>query len=363
MSSRSLFVLLAGALTCAACDDNTGTATADHGPLLAQLTSQVALPEYADLAGQSKLLDTAALALEASPTPATLAAAQQQWRVARAALRKLDSLHFGPMSTSGIGDRIDASPADDGGIDAVVNGTQTIDGTLVGTLGGQVKGFLGVEYLLFSADGADAALARLVGDGAPARRRTLLRAMVDEIAASTQTLFNLWDPAQNGYATQITTAGKGSTAYPRQRGALDDFVGGVAYALEIVVGVRLAEPLGKKSTAGVPDPALDPTIASDSAVADMTATLAGAQALWNGPGFDAQAQAANATLDSEANAQQSACTGAVAAIPSPFATTLVNQTATVQAAYDSCRTWKLTWNTDLTSALGATVQVSDNDGD
>jgi predicted lipoprotein len=363
MSSRSLFVLLAGALTCAACDDNTGTATADYGPLLAQLTNQVALPEFADLAAQSKMLDTAALALEASPTPATLAAAQQQWRTARVALRKLDSLQFGPLSTHGIADRIDVAPADDSSIDAIVNGTQTIDATLIGNLGGGSKGFLGVEYLLFSADGADAELTRLTDDSAAPRRRTLLRAMVDEIATSTQTLFDLWDPAQNGYATQITTAGKGSMAYPRQRGALDDFVGGVAYALEIVVGVRLADPLGKKSTAGVPNPSLDPTLASDSAVADMTASLAGAQALWNGPGFNAQAQAANATLDNEANAQQSACTGAVTAIPAPFASAVVNQTATVEAAYDACKTWKLTWNTDLTSALGATVQILDNDGD
>jgi predicted lipoprotein len=365
MSSRSLLMLLSllsGALAVAACDDNTGTATADYGPLLAQLTTQVALPEHVDFATQSDALDAAAMALETNPTDASLAATQTAWRAARAALRKLDALHFGPISTAGISDRIDVSPSDDTAIDAVVNATTTIDGTLVGALGGQAKGFLGVEYLVFSADGAAAALTRLSGDGAPARRRTLLRAMADEIAASAHQLSDAWDPAKGGYATQITSAGAGSTAYPRQRGALDDFVGGVGYALEVVVGTRLAEPLGKKSTTGTPDPALDPTLASDSAVADMTASLAGAQALW-GHGFNAQVQAANATLDSEATTQQSACTGGVAAIPAPFASALVNQTATVEAAYDSCRTWKLTWNSELTSALGATLRPTDNDGD
>jgi hypothetical protein len=41
----------------------------------------------------------------------------------------------------------------------------------------------------------------------------------------------------------------------------------------------------------------------------------------------------------------------------------VNQTATVTAAYDACKTWKDSWNMELTSALGASLQVSDNDGD
>ena len=361
MLTRSRFILLAGSLAIAACDD-TGTATADYGPLLAQLTA-VAVAENADLVTKADALDAAALTLEATPDATSLAAAQTAWRAARAALRTLDSLHFGPIADDGISDRIDASPADDSGIDGIVNGTQTIDSAYIGTLGGQQKGFLGVEYLLFSADGVDAALARLVGDGAPARRRTLLRAMCDEIATSAHQLADAWDPTKNGYATQITTAGKGSTAFLRQRGALDDMVGGVAYALEIVVGIRLAEPLGKRSTSGTPDPSQDPTLASDSAVADMTATLAGTQALWAGSGFNAQVMSKNTMLDGQATTEQATCATAVTAIPSPFATAVVNQTATVTAAYSACKTWKDDWNTELTSALGASLQVSDNDGD
>ena len=360
MSIRSLIVLLVGSATLAACND-TGTATADYAPLLAQLTS-VAVPEHADLATKSDALDTAALALEANPTSDTLAAAQTAWRAARAGLRKLDALHFGPISTLGIGDRIDASPADDSAIDGIVAATTSIDATLIGTLGGQSKGFLGVEYLLFSADGAPAALTRLQDPSAGQRRRTLLRAMCDEIAASAHQLSTAWDPT-TGYAHQITTAGAGSTVYLRQRGALDDFVGGSAYALEVVVGIRLAMPLGKKSTSGTPDPSLDPTTASDSAVADMNASLAGTLAMWMGQGFNAQVLSSSPSLDSQAVTEQTACDTSVAAIPSPFASAVVNQTATVTAAYNACKTWKDSWNMELTSALGASLQVSDNDGD
>lgn len=362
MSIRSLAILLAASLSFAACND-TGTQTADYGPLLAQLMT-VAVPEHADFAAQSAMLDTAAMALEANPSMPTLMAAQAQWRVARAALRKLDALHFGPISTLGIGDRIDASPADDSAIDAVVAGTQTIDATLIGsTLGDTSKGFLGVEYLLFSADGTAAALARLSGsDVASSRRRTLLRAMCDEIAASAQQLSTAWDPT-TGYAHQITTAGAGSTVYLRQRGALDDLVGGSAYALELVVGIRLAMPLGLKSANGMPDASLDPTTASDSAVNDMNATLAGTLAMWSGQGFNAQVLSSSPSLDSQAVTEQTACDTSVAAIPSPFASAVVNQTATVMAAYTACKTWKDDWNMELTSALGASLQVLDNDGD
>ncbi|HEX4462646.1 MAG TPA: imelysin family protein, partial [Polyangia bacterium] len=308
-------------------------------------------------------LDAAALTLEATPTADSLAATQTAWRAARAALRKLDALHFGPIATLGIGDRIDASPADDTSIDGIVAATTPIDSTFIGSLGDTSKGFLGVEYLLFSADGADAALARLVGDGAPARRRTLLRAMCDEVAASAHALSDAWSDPTTGYALAITTAGAGSKVYPRQRGALDDLVGGSAYALEVVVGIRLAIPLGKKSTTGMPDPSADPTLASDSAVNDMNATLAGTLAMWSGQGFNAQVLSSSAQMDSQAVTEQTACDTSVAAIPSPFAAAVVNQTATVTAAYDACKTWKDSWNMELTSALGASLQVSDNDGD
>ncbi len=361
LRQSSLYLLLT-IVALPACNDSTAAPTVDYGPLLASLTDHVILPANTTAATAASALDTALVALETTPSTTTLAAAQTAWREARRAYRRLDALYFGPLSDLGIGERIDAYPADTGAIDTMVNATTPINATAIGTLGGQSKGFLGVEYLLFSTTGPSA-IATQIGS-AGCRSCTLARAMADEIASSIGQLADAWDPAKGAFATQVKTAGAGSTRYPRQRGALDDFVGGVGYALERVVGVDLAQPLGRKGN-GTPDVTQVATRASDSAVADMTATLAGVQSLYTdeGNGFTARVKMVSARLDSEAATEAGNCASKAAAIPAPFATTLVSQTSLVQGAYDACKLWKTTWNTDLTSALGATLDPTDNDGD
>jgi len=143
---------------------------------------------------------------------------------------------------------------------------------------------------------------------------------------------------------------------------VDDMVGGVAYALEVIVGVRLAPPLGRKS-GGTPDPSLDPTPRSDNAVADMQATLAGVAALYEGDGFSAVVRGRSAKLDQAVLSDLSDVQAALAGIPTPFTAAVVNETSLVKAAFDTASGFKATWNTDVSSALGATLKPSDNDGD
>lgn len=343
----------------AACDNSTGSNGVDYTPLLATLTNGVAVPAIAAFTTDADALVPALAAFESTPTEESLSAAQTAWRAARASWRKLDTISFGPVADDGIAARIDATPADGPGIDATVNGTQMLDATYVGASGGKQKGFLGIEHLLFSASGADAALGSLTGDGAPARRRTFARAMAEEVASSAHQLKDAWDPAKGGYATQLLTAGAGSTVFTHGIDAISQYAGKVAYALELVVGVRMGEPLGRKST-GAPDPSQDPTPASDSATADMKATLQGVHALWSNPGFASYVSAS--VIRSEAETQQNDCIAQVSAIPAPFATALTAAAAPVQVAYNSCKMWKKTWDMSVTQALGV-IASFDGDGD
>jgi len=350
---------LAGAF---ACDDDTAAAQTDYGPVLHSLTETVILPEHVAFAARADELAAAMQTLESTPDADSLAKAQGAWRSARAAFRLLDALHFGPVASLGISERIDLSPATPSDIDAIVAGAAPIDAKVVSVAGGHAKGFLGVEYLIFSTDGASAALSRLTGDGAPARRRTLVRAMAEEIASSAHQLADAWDPAKGGYAKDVEGAGATSQRYASQRAAVDDIVGGVGFALELVVGVRLATPLGRKS-GGTPEPNLDPTPASDSAVGDMTSSLDGVRVLYQGNGFSSMVRTKSSALDDRATGELGDCGAKLSAIPAPFTSAVSGSTAVVQAAYDACKALKLTWNTDVTSALGATLKPSDNDGD
>ena len=343
---------------------NTDAPGRDYGPLLAKLSDQVILPEYQAFAAQSDALVRSVQALVDAPDPDTLASAQDSWRAARKAYRTLDALHFGPGYTLHISERIDVAPAQPSDIEKLADANGSISDSTISNAGGHEKGFLGLEYLLFAdtavSEGSSA--PALAGDDLADRRRALALAMANEIAKSAHQLDDAWEPSAGGYIEQIKTAGAGSSQYANQRAAVDDMVGGVAYGLEVIVGVRLAVPLGRKS-GGDPNPLLDPTLRSDSAVADMQASLAGIQAMYEGDGFSAVIRAKSSKLDDAVLSQLSEVESALAAIPTPFGSAVRDDTALVEAAFDASSDLKKTWNTDVSSALGATLKPSDNDGD
>ena len=352
--SRSLFCSLAGCLLLAC--GNTGAPEVDYGPLLQNLSEQVILPEHEAFVAQADLLVVAVQALADAPGADSLLAVQKAWRDARQAYRLLDALHFGPDLTLHVTDSIDVSPFDAQGIETLAAGAGAVDDAAVRSAGGKKKGFLGLEYLLFPApDGADLAPA-VLDDAAAPRRRGLALSMADEIARSAHQLNDAWAANKGNYVEQIELAGKGGTKYATQRAAVDDIFGGASYALELIVGTRLAIPLGRK-------PGIDPTQRSDNAVADMQASLNGVLSLYAGAGFSTVIAEKSPKLDELVSGEFSDAEAKLAAIPAPFATAVTSDIALVQAAYDSTRALKATWNTDVASALGASVKVGDNDAD
>jgi predicted lipoprotein len=335
---------------------NTGAPEVDYGPLLQNLSEQVILPEHQAFAAQADALVVAVQGLSDAADVDSLLSAQNAWRDARRAYRTLDALHFGPDLTLRITERIDVSPVDAPGIESLALGAGAVDDAAIGAAGGQKKGFLGLEYLLFPAPSTEDPAPTLVDDAAAARRRALALGMAHEIARSAHQLDDAWAADKGGYVEQLELAGKGGTQYATQRAAVDDIVGGASYALELIVGIRLAIPLGRK-------PGADPTARSDNAVPDMQASLSGVLALYQGDGLAAVIAPKSAKLDELVLAEFSAGKAKLAAIPAPFAAAVTGDTPLVQAAYDATRALKATWNTDLASALGATVKVGDNDGD
>ena len=112
----------------------------------------------------------------------------------------------------------------------------------------------------------------------------------------------------------------------------------------------------------MPAPDLDLTARSDNAVADMRASLAGVSSLYE-QGISALIHAKSAELDGTVLTQLADSEQKLEDIPAPFTQALVEHTAVVDAAYEATRALKGTWNTEVSSALGASVQISDSDGD
>jgi len=362
--NRSSFSSAVLAACCLLGCGSTDAPARDYGPLLSKLSQQVILPEHRAFAAEADALVSSVQALVDSPDEESLTGAQEGWRSVRKAYRTLDALHFGPGYTLHISERIDVAPAEPDRIEALASADASITDATIAKAGGREKGFLGLEYLLF----ADALTNHaglppaLSGDELAERRRALALAMAREIQKSAHQLDDAWEPGAGGYVEQIETAGSGSTEYGSQRAAVDDMVGGVAYALEMIVGVRLATPLGRKSGSD-PNPLLDPTRRSDNALTDMQATLTGIVALYEGDGFSSVIRRKSAQLDEVMATGLSDVAQSLAVIPTPFSDALVNDTAIVKAAFETGSELKTTWNTDVSSALGATLKPSDNDGD
>jgi predicted lipoprotein len=362
MSLRRFAPSFLAACCLLSCGNDTDAPPASYGALLVTLGEQVILPEHADFVTQSDALVTALQALEQSPNEVSLVRAQAAWRACRKAYRILDAVQLVPDVNLRITERIDVAPVDGSGIEKLVNGTGAVDDTAVSNAGGKKKGFLGLEYLLFAAPGGSDPAPVVQGDAAAARRLTLAVSMADEIAASARQLDDAWRLDKDGYIAEFEHPSLDARRYQTELDAVNDLVGAGNYALETIVGIRLALPLGRKS-GGAPDPALDPTPRSDNAVEDMQSSLAGFMAVYTTPSFSEAVASRSAALARQVHSEIEASQMTLAAIPAPFARAVVDETSSVQAAYDATQALKRTWNTDVTSALGATFRVGDNDGD
>ena len=344
------------------CDNDTDAPPATYGALLVDLGEQVILPTHREFVTKADELVTALQALEQAPDADSLTAAQAAWRGARKAYRMLDAIQLVPDVNLRITERIDVAPADEAGIEKLVVGSGAVDDNAVSNAGGKKKGFLGLEYLLFRAPDRAAPAPVLQDDAAAPRRLTLAVSMADEIAASARELDDAWELDKDGYIAEFEHPSLSARRYQSELDAVNDLVGAGNYALETIVGIRLAMPLGRKS-GGDPSPLLDPTRRSDNAVEDMQNGLAGFVAVYTLPAFTHAVAERSAVLDRQVHAEIEASRVKLADIPAPFARAVVEQTPIVQSAYDATQALKHTWNADVTSALGATFRVGDNDGD
>jgi predicted lipoprotein len=350
--AAGLAVALLVPLLVYACDDSTSSPPLDYTALLQGLTDDTTVPATASFATEADALVTSLQSLETANDAASLTAAQSAWRAARKAYRLLDAEHYGPVTEQLTSDRVDTFPVDPAAIAALA----AQPAPAVAAAPNDAKGFLALESLLFSADGDAAALTAL----ADPKTRALARLLGEDIAAAAHALADAW--TTGGFATQLKTAGSGSTRYATQRAALDDLVGAVGYALELVVAVDLANPLGRKN-AGRPDQTQVIAALSDNSVADMAATLDGISAAYEGRGFTSLVRTRSAPLDDTFRSQLATCKSKLTALTPPFSRAIVNQTTVVLDAYEACKTAKTTWNNEVTSALGATVKPADTDGD
>jgi predicted lipoprotein len=130
--------------------------------------------------------------------------------------------------------------------------------------------------------------------------------------------------------------------------------------------LKLSKPLGFQ-TGGTVRPDEEEARRSDNSLADLNAALVGMERLWLGVdgngGLSPVVAATNKTLDATMREDLSAVRSALAAIPPPLRTALLNQRESVEAARASLSNLRATLASEVVANLGVTIKFNDNDGD
>lgn len=367
-ATASVGIVIAAGGTQLGCSSPTSSAS-DAKPVLTDLTTNVILPSYQDVATKADALKGSTAALAGGPSESTLAAAQAAWRETKDAWRRTEAFRFGPVETKSISGAIDYWPGRPATIEQAIAGDQPITVASVDALGSLAKGFVALEYLLFDNVGGNAAiLAKLTGEGG-ARRLQYIAAVAEILDGKTRDLLAAWSPSGENFAKELTDAGGAGALFPSSKAALDQLVNSASFAAELVTNTKIGKPFGKK-TGGVPAPEEEESPLSDNSIADMIATLDGVIAVYTGArggvdgmGVSDLVRAKNASLDDRVVAGLADARAKILAIPAPFRTAITANPAAVETAYQSVRDVKNTMTTEVAGALGTTLKFNDNDGD
>lgn len=354
---RSLVALVVALSTCTIVPLGDG----ERRTRIRELAGDVMQPTLDAAATETAALAAELGALAASPSQPALDRAQDRWRAARVPWKQSEAYAFGPAMDERLTAAID-QVADPAKIDEELAGTTPITPAYVAGLGANKKGFHTIEHLIFRADGDDAAI--VAAFVAEPRRRDYVAALGAVVADDTRRLASLWS---DGYVATLTLPGAGNSTFPTVKAVVDTVVNESIFLAELVAVARIGKPLGN-ATGGTPQPELEESGPSDNSLADMTATLEGIRAVYRGGdepgrGIGALIAARSTALDRAVELALADALAAVAAIPRPFRTAVVDHRPEVEAAYAAIKELQILLATEVVATLGATLKFNDNDGD
>lgn len=359
---------LAGALAALAavlgsCGSGGSSAPAQPGPrrqMLRDLAAGVIVPGYDVLVAEAETLRVAAIAFDAAPTPATLAATQGRWRAARAAWKETEAFAIGPADTLRMHAKIDWAPIRPDRIEAEIAGAAALTTDYIDDLGATLKGFLAIEYLLFDPAGDDALLAAMSGE-AGVRRRAYVRALAENLHGQAAILRDAWSPAGGDFAGTLGNAGPGNPTFPTVKSAIDALVNQMVFLSEDIADAQLLAALGTR-TGGQPRPDVLDAHRSGNGLADLLANLTGLETIY----FSAMSPVVDNVDPDTGGALSLAIQRALETanrISLPLEEAVVSQKPLVERAQVRAKELMATLEIDLISVLGATLRFNPNDGD
>lgn len=333
----------------------------DREAMLEGLVNETILPLHETLAAEAAELEVAGVAFQTDPNAETLAVFQGAWKDTSIAFEHLQVYRFQrvmPYMT-----QLDSSPPNIPFIEGYIELEEpgTINAEFVEFLGSSSKGLPALEYFIFG-EGALASLSEVQN------RRDYAAALAADIRRVADELVVEWTPTESGYGDRFISADGEPNSV---RSSVSMLTNEMIAELEDVARFWLGGPLGYRD-GGEPQPNLVEAPYSGTSTDKLIANLEGFEMALNGVG-DAPSLAdyldfLGAELNGEPmsevlNAQIETTIAALEAIDTPLQVAVVEDTATVEAAYNEAVTLLRLVKTDAAAQLGITVTFSDNDGD
>lgn len=221
---------------------------ASNKEIINNISYNVILATYTDLAANTAALKEAVAKLNANPTQENLEMAQQAWQAARVPWESSEAFLFGPVDALGIDPMLDTWPLNILDLDNVLRSSRPITVDFIRALGTNLQGFHTIEYLLFG-DGVQQNTKPVAS--LSAKQKEYLVSTSAVLAEHTAELAHAWshnydpeNPKAPGYVQIISNPSFNNPFYTSERAVMEEFVQGMMGILDEVANGKMADPMG-----------------------------------------------------------------------------------------------------------------------
>jgi putative iron-regulated protein len=331
------------------------TGTVDEQEVITQFVNVVGNPNYAEINAKASLLNDAITVFLATPNDANLALARTAWKNARQPWEQAEGFLFGPVEDEDYDPTMDSWPLNRTDVDAILTSASPITFASVDGLDGFLKGFHGIEYIIFGPGGRKAADINQ-------RQKDYLKYASQSLLATTSALKNSWlvsaDKDHPAYAGEIINAGKGSVAFKTRKDLFIAIAKGMSDICEEVGTGKMEEPYAAK------DSTLDESSYSHNTTIDFTNNVKSISnvytATYNGSAANASLSALvaskNASLDAKIKTQIQTVLSNMALITPTFEDAIYHNRDKIKNTQDALATLQATLDGDLKTFIQTNIK-------
>ena len=334
----NLFTLLILSVTFISCADdndteNTTTEEVSYNTHLTNITDNVIVKTYADLANKASVLHSEVQDFSNNRTASNFDESKQAWRDARAPWEKSEGFLFGPVDTDGVDPAIDSWPVNEVDLEAVLASDDELTESYIENSIDEIKGFHTIEYLLWGVDGN-----KQLEDFTD-REFEYLIAVSENLKNRTAGLEEAWTAS---YAYNFKNAGTSSSDYISQKSALETLVTGLITIADEVANGKIEDPLN--GNAGSADQTKEESRFSHNSKTDFANNMKSIANIYNGTyltdgvGLADIVNEYDAALNTEFNTAVTNAIEAIENIPGTFTSAIENNRDAVTNAQEKVLT-------------------------